>query len=501
MNHQEFQALCVAPETPLREALLAMDRNARGILLLVGGDGRLVRTVTDGDLRRALIGHLGDDAPLSALPAQGAITIDEQADAAAVLRLMDQHQIDHVPVLNPAGVAVDIVFRRELSQRIWMSSPHLGDEEAAFVAEAFRSNWIAPLGPHVDAFEREVAAEVGMGHAAALSSGTAAIHLGLILLGVQPGDTVFCSSLTFVASCNPIRYCGAEPVFIDAEPQSWNMSPVALERAFDWAQRAGRLPRCVVIVNLYGQSADMDALLPICERYGVPVLEDAAESFGASYKGKSSGSFGRLSILSFNGNKIITTSGGGMLLADDAELVARARKLSTQAREPARHYEHTELGFNYRMSNVLAGIGRGQLKVLKQRVAQRRAVFERYRVALADLDCVRWMPEPAGSFSNRWLSCLTLDLPDAARASEQVLRALERHAIEARPVWKPMQLQPLYAGAPYFSHGVGEDVSARLFASGMCLPSGSNLSEAQQGLVIDALRRAIVQARDARVAA
>ena len=495
MNANEFQALCIAPTTTLREALLRMDQTARGILLVLRGEGTLSRTLTDGDLRRAMIGHLAPSAPVSSLAEQPPFTLTQDSDAAAVLALMDRHQIDHVPVLNALCQPVDVVFRRELSQRIWLSSPHLGDEEAAFVDEAFKTNWIAPLGPHVDGFERELAAHVGVAHAAALSSGTAALHLGLILLGVQPGDTVFCSSLTFVASCNPILYCGARPVFIDAEPSTWNMSPAALERAFDWAKREGRLPRCVILVNLYGQSADMDALLPVCERYGVPVLEDAAESLGASYKNKSSGSFGRIAVYSFNGNKIITTSGGGMLVADDADLVARARKLSTQARAPARHYEHTEVGFNYRMSNVLAGIGRGQLKVLTQRVAQRRRVFERYQTELVDFPQIRWMPQPEGYFSTRWLSCFTLAVADAgadaAAQCERIMKSLERHSIEARPVWKPMHLQPLFAGAPYFTHTASADVSAGLFTAGICLPSGSNLTDEQQSRVIDHLRRAI----------
>ncbi|HWP13225.1 MAG TPA: DegT/DnrJ/EryC1/StrS family aminotransferase, partial [Ramlibacter sp.] len=375
----------------------------------------------------------------------------------------------------------------------------LGEEETAFVEDAFRSNWIAPLGPHVDGFERELAAHVGVAHAAAVSSGTAAIHLGLLLLGVRPGDTVFCSSLTFVASCNPIVYCAAQPVFIDSEPGTWNMSPAALERALEWARREGRLPRCVILVNLYGQSADMDALLPLCERYGVPVLEDAAESLGALYQGRSSGSFGKIAVYSFNGNKIITTSGGGMLVANDAGLVQHARKLATQAREPAVHYEHVEVGFNYRMSNVLAGIGRGQLRVLEQRVAQRRQVFDTYTQALADQSQLDWMPEPQGYRSTRWLSCFTLRGADAGRRRDLVLRALERHSIEARPVWKPMHQQPLFRGAPYFAHG--EDVSARLFESGICLPSGSNLTADQQERVIEQLRRALALAGRLRAAA
>ena len=413
------------------------------------------------------------------------------AGPAAALALLDQHQIDHLPVVDGAGKPVDIILRREMTQRVWLSSPHLGDEEMAFVEDAFRTNWIAPLGPHVDGFERELAAHVGIGHAAAVSSGTAAIHLGLILLGVKSGDTVFCSSMTFVGSCNPILYCGAQPVFIDAEPGSWNMSPPALERALEWAKKANRLPRCIILVDLYGQSADMDTLLPLCERYGVPVLEDAAESLGALYKGRASGTFGRIGVYSFNGNKIITTSGGGMLVADDPALTDRARKLATQSREPAPHYEHLEAGFNYRMSNVLAGIGRGQLRVLDERVTQRRRVFSRYLEALADLPQVQWMPEPQGSHSTRWLSCFALAGDHARRRRDLVLKSLERHSIEARPVWKPMHLQPLFRDAPYFLHEEGRDVAASLFDAGVCLPSGSNLTDAQLAHVIGHLRHAL----------
>lgn len=494
MSPSRLLALCVPLACTLHEALSRLDQTARGILLVLDGEGRLARTLTDGDLRRAFLNHAAESSPVSALPGAAPVTVAEDATAAGVLKLMDQHQIDQVPVLDAKGKPVDVIFRRELFQRIWLSSPHLGEEETVFVEDAFKTNWIAPLGPHVDGFERELAEEVGVAHAAAVSSGTAAIHLGLILLGVKPGDTVFCSSLTFVGSCNPILYCGARPVFIDSEPDTWNMSPAALERAFEWARKENRMPSCVILVNLYGQSADMDALLPVCERYGVPVLEDAAESLGASYKGKSSGSFGRVAVYSFNGNKIITTSGGGMLVADDPDLIAHARKLSTQARDPAPHYEHTEMGFNYRMSNVLAGIGRGQLRVLRQRVAQRRRVFERYRSALADLPGLSWMPEPEGFHSTRWLTCFTLPGEDAEARCKHVMKALERHLIEARPVWKPMHLQPLFDGAPYFSHGPGQDVAAGLFENGICLPSGSNLSEEQQDRVIDHLRHVLLMA-------
>ena len=484
--------LLVPADMPWRAAVARMDEEAQGILLVVDAAGVLIRTVTDGDLRRAVLAAVPEHASLGDLPSLARpVTVQTEAGIDEVRRLMEAHRILHVPVVDAAGRPVDLIHGRDLASRIWLSPPHLGDEETAFVEDAFRTNWIAPLGPHVDGFERELAAHVGIGHAAALSSGTAAIHLALILLGVRPGDTVFCSSLTFVGSCNPILYCGARPVFIDAEPASWNMSPAALERALEWANKESRLPRCVILVNLYGQSADMDALMPLCERYGVPVLEDAAESLGALYKGRASGTFGRIGVYSFNGNKIITTSGGGMLVAEDPALVARARMLATQAREPASHYEHVEVGFNYRMSNVLAGIGRGQLRVLDQRVNQRRRVFTRYREALAGLPPLQWMPEPPGSRSTRWLSCLTLPGDHAQRRRDLVLKSLERHCIEARPVWKPMHLQPLFSGAPFFPHEEGVDVGAGLFASGICLPSGSNLSDGQIDHVTDRLQRSL----------
>jgi len=500
MTADQFRQLLVPLSMPWVQAAARMDEAAQGVLLAVDEAGGLARTVTDGDLRRALLEHSPETRTLGELPSQSPIVAGESATLLEVQQLLARHGIAHVPVVDAAGRPVDLITGRELTQRIWLSSPHLGEEETAFVEDAFRTNWIAPLGPHVDGFERELAAYAGVGHAAAVSSGTAAIHLALLLLGVKPGDTVFCSSLTFVGSCNPILYCGALPVFVDSDPQTWNMSPAALERALEWAKRESRLPRCVIIVNLYGQNADMDALLPLCERYGVPVLEDAAESLGALYKGRASGGFGRIGIYSFNGNKIITTSGGGMLVADDPAVVERARKLATQAREPAPHYEHVEVGFNYRMSNVLAGIGRGQLRVLEQRVAQRRKVFDTYREALADQPQLAWMPEPEGCRSTRWLTCFTLRGTDAGARRDLVLRSLERHSIEARPVWKPMHQQPLFRGAPYFPHSSG-DVSAGLFEAGICLPSGSNLTTQQQSRVIEQLRRALALAEDRRAAA
>lgn len=379
------------------------------------------------------------------------------------------------------------------NDRIYMSSPHLGTAELDYVREAFASNWIAPLGPHVDAFEQELAEAVGASGAVALSSGTAAIHLALRLLGVGAGDRVFCSTLTFVASANPILYQGAEPIFIDSEPDSWNMSPQALARGLEEAERAGALPKAVIVVNLYGQSADLEPILTLCGYYGVPVIEDAAESLGATYKGKASGTLGKFGIYSFNGNKIITTSGGGMLVSDDLKALSKARHWATQARDPARHYQHSEAGYNYRMSNVLAGIGRGQLRVLEERVEARRRVFDMYRERLAEYEGISWMPEAAYGTSTRWLTALTVDPDKCGVSAAEIVDALSAHQIESRPVWKPMHLQPMFTASPYYPHEPAYSVSDRLFEQGLCLPSGSNLTQEQQERVLCVLLSVLQQ--------
>lgn len=368
--------------------------------------------------------------------------------------------------------------------RIYLSSPHMGDLEQAYVTEAFATNWIAPLGPHVDAFEREFATLIGSQHAAALSSGTAALHLALQLAGVGPGDEVLVSTLTFAATIFPIRYLGANPVFIDSEERSWNMDPQLLDEALSDRARAGRLPRAVVIVHLYGQSADMDPILASCQRFGVTLIEDAAEALGADYRGRAPGTFGKIGIFSFNGNKIITTSGGGMLVSDDAALVEQARKLATQARDPAPHYEHSQIGYNYRLSNVLAGIGRGQLQVLEARVRARRRNFDYYLKHLGDLPGITFMPEAPWGRHTRWLTALTLD-PAAFGADREVVRlALADQNIEARPVWKPMHAQPVFANC----QRVGGTVADELFERGLCLPSGSNLTPADLERVVAGVR-------------
>ncbi|EPX65393.1 4-keto-6-deoxy-N-Acetyl-D-hexosaminyl-(Lipid carrier) aminotransferase [Cystobacter fuscus DSM 2262] len=368
--------------------------------------------------------------------------------------------------------------------RIYLSSPHLGSLERGFVDDAFASNWIAPLGPHVDAFQEEFARCVGAPHALALSSGTAALHLALQLVGVSAGDEVLVSTLTFSASVNPIRYLGASPVFIDSERASWNMDPTLLSEELEARARSGRLPRAVVVVHLYGQCADLEPILAACDRHGVPVVEDAAEALGSTYKGRTPGTLGRVGIYSFNGNKIITTSGGGMLVSPDEELVRHALKLATQARDPAAHYQHSEIGYNYRLSNVLAAIGRGQLRVLEDRVAARRRNHDFYVRALAEVPGITFMPEAPWGRHTRWLTTLTIDPARFGANREAVRLALEREDIEARPVWKPMHLQPVFAA---FERRGGE-VAEELFQNGLCLPSGSNLTPDDLARVVEVVR-------------
>lgn len=484
--------ILVNHQTTIKVAMMKLDNAAVGVLLLIGSDGLFERTVTDGDIRRLLLDGFEIDARLDVLSRIQSVVIHKGCSRREVLDMMNKHSINHLPVIDADGRVVDLLTRQEIDEQILLSIPHMGSAEIDFVEEAFRTNWIAPLGPNVDGFERELAELVGVKHAAATSSGTAAIHLALRLLGVGNGDVVFCSTLTFAASANPIVYQGARPVFIDSDPTSWNMSVSALERAFDWAKRNSCLPKAVIVVNLYGQSADMDPILALCNQYDVPLIEDAAESLGAEYKGKASGTFGRMGIFSFNGNKIITTSGGGMLVSDDQHLIEKARFLSTQARDPAPHYQHSEIGYNYRMSNVLAGIGRGQLQVLKDRVKARRGVFHRYQAELSAFGVIEWMPEPEWSYSTHWLTVCKLIPSRAKTTSSELIRCLTSELIEARPIWKPMHLQPVFSGCMYFSHSE-ISISDSIFDQGICLPSGSSMSEASLGRVIDVIKRALLK--------
>ena len=365
------------------------------------------------------------------------------------------------------------------NKKIFLSSPHMSEEgyEMEFVKEAFDTNWIAPLGKNVNEFENELASKVDIKSAAALSSGTAAIHLALKAAGVESGDIVFCSTLTFAATANPIIYQNAKPVFIDCDLETWNMSPVALEKAF-----LKYSPKAVLVVHLYGLSADMDKIVDICKKHNVPLIEDAAESLGTYYKGKHTGTFGDYGIFSFNGNKIITTSGGGMLVSNNEDKIAKARFWSTQSRDQARHYQHTELGFNYRMSNVVAGIGRGQLKILDQRVQKKKEIFEFYEKELSGLDGVQMMPVNEWDAPNYWLSCMTLN--GKIRPIE-IMEALEKENIESRPVWKPMHMQPFFEKYDF----VGDGTSEKIFGNGVCLPSDTKMTDVDLNRVIEVMKR------------
>ena len=377
-----------------------------------------------------------------------------------------------------------------MNERIYLASPHMSDEgyEQKYVKEAFDSNWVAPLGPNVTNFEKELAKYVNTKSASALSSGTAAIHLGLKALGVTTGDIVFCSTLTFSASANPIVYCGAEPVFIDSNEETWNMCPESLKLAFEDSVKNNKLPKAVVVVNLYGQSADMNPILELCQKYNIPILEDAAESLGATYKGRMSGTLGNIGIYSFNGNKIITTSGGGMLISNNETYTKKATFWATQSRENERHYEHKEIGYNHRMSNVVAGIGRGQLKVLEQRIAKKKEIYETYKEAFKDIEDIEMMNICDYGQPNYWISVMTVKRTSKVKPID-IMLALENENIESRPVWKPMHMQPIFNRYKFFTASERISVSEDFFDRGVCLPSDTKMSKEQQEKIIALIKR------------
>lgn len=378
--------------------------------------------------------------------------------------------------------------RTKNRKRIYLSSPTMHGKEQEFVKEAFDTNWVAPLGPNVNGFEKELAEYVGTDHAAALDSGTAAIHLALKLAGVKAGDIVFVPTLTFSATCNPVAYEKAVPVFIDSEVDTWNMSPEALEKAFEKYPS----PKAVIVVHLYGTPAKLNEITAICKKYGTILIEDAAESLSSTYRGKQTGTFGKFGIYSFNGNKIITTSGGGMLVSEDGELIQRARFLSTQARDPARHYQHSQIGYNYRMSNVTAGIGRGQLLSLEEHKRLKKAIYEKYREAFSDLDEIRMNPLNPEGDANCWLSCMTI-AKGSKVTKDMVLDALEAENIECRPIWKPMHLQPVFAGYDFITLCEnGESVAEDIFNRGVCLPSDIKNTEEDMERIIRIIRELYV---------
>jgi dTDP-4-amino-4,6-dideoxygalactose transaminase len=371
-----------------------------------------------------------------------------------------------------------------MKKKVWLSSPHMGGEEIRFIQEAFDTNWIAPIGPHVEAFEKELSTYNNIDHCAVLSSGTAAIHLALIILGVKQDDEVICSSFTFSGSCNPIAYQGATPVFVDSERQTWNMDPELLRDAIkDRISKTRRKPKAIILVHLYGMPSRINEVLQVASEFEIPVIEDAAEAIGSTYHNKLAGTFGDIGIYSFNGNKIITTSGGGAMVSKNEGWIKRARFLSTQARDPAPHYQHSAIGYNYRMSNVCAAIGRGQLKVLDERVQRRREIFNVYKKHLSTIADFQWQAELPGMKSNRWLT--TIVLKDKVVTTEKIRLALEAENIESRPLWKPMHLQPVFKDCPAYVNGVSED----LFNHGLCLPSGSNMEQDDLDLTLGTIIR------------
>lgn len=369
-----------------------------------------------------------------------------------------------------------------MNTKIWLSSPHLTGEEQKYVKEAFDTNWIAPLGPNVNGFEQEICNYTAAKNCSVLVSGTSAIHLGLIILGVKEKDEVLCSTFTFSASANPICYLKATPIFVDSERETFNMCPISLETAIKNRIAKGKKPKAIIVVHLYGMPAKMDEIITISAKYSIPIIEDAAESIGSTYKGKATGTLTEIGIYSFNGNKIITTSGGGALVSNNTAYTTKATFLATQARDEAPHYEHSQIGYNYRMSNVVAGIGRGQLEVLDNRVAARRANYTFYKKALAEIEQITFTEEPKGFYSNRWLTTI---LTDSYQTRENIRLALEKENIEARPLWKPMHLQPVFKEFPSYTNGVSED----LFNRGLCLPSGSNLSEEDLQRVVTNIKK------------
>jgi len=489
----DVDKLIVNRTVSLRDALRHLNDTKQGILLLVNAEGQLIRTVTDGDIRRLLLEGRSLGETLSTLSPQEPKVAQGTLRSFDALHLMNEYGVNQLPVVDQGGCPVSLLHRRDLDSSILLSTPHMGEFEWKFIEDAFSSNWIAPVGPNVDAFERELAQYVGISYATAVNCGTAGLHLALKVIGVQAGDIVFCSTLTFVATANPILYLNAHPVFIDSDLETWNMSPRALGQAFREAEQSDQLPKAVIVVNLYGQSADFDPLLQVCGQYGVPLIEDAAESLGATYKGKASGTLGVLGVYSFNGNKIITTSGGGMLVSENGSFIERAKFLATQARDASAHYQHSEVGYNYRMSNILAGIGRGQLKVLTQRVQARRDVFYRYVEGLSDIPAIQWMSEASFGTSTRWLTAFTLNPELTDVTPRDLIMALAKDNIEARPIWKPMHLQPLFHGCQYYPFDEELDCSGDLFSRGICLPSGSNLNVSQQQRIIYVIRESLAR--------
>jgi len=482
---------CISESASIIQAMQIIEKARIKLCVVLDDQGRVLRTLTDGDIRRALLQGHGFDTPVQRLAHVDPVTCPDRTDAVEMLAIMRQRSIQAIVIVDAEGHPLRVAARDQMEATILLSPPHMGTDELSLIQQAFDDNWVAPAGPHLATFEAKLCEVAARKHAVALASGTAALHLALRVLDIGPSDRVYVSDLTFMATVQPVLYQRATPVLIDSEPLGWNMSPLALETALVRDAARGCLPKAIVVAHIYGQSADMTAIMALADRYGIPVIEDAAESLGASYGNRPSGSHGLLSVFSFNGNKIITTSGGGALLSDRADLILRARDLSQQGRDPADHYQHSQIAYNYRMSNVLAGIGVAQLGVLPARVSRRRQVFDRYREGLADIAGISFQANIAGGEGNRWLTVAQFDPDHIARHPYQFMRSLRGMGIETRPAWKPMHMQPLLHGCAFVPHDSAAPVSSALFLRSLCLPSGSSLADADQDRVIAALRNLV----------
>ena len=483
----ELKSHILSEKSTLRKALDIINLNTPKIALVCKNSGHLVRTITDGDIRRALLGGLTLSVQVNQLPEASPVTCQENIDTSEALRLMNEKHVNIVVVCDSRNIPVGLIDRTALQETILLSPPHMGGAEVGLVQQAFEDNWIAPAGPHLQSFENSLAKMSSMRHCVALSSGTAAIHLALKALDLKKGTRVYVSDLTFVGSVQPVFYEDLEPVFIDSDPDTWNMSVSALKRQIAKDKSVEKKIGALILVHLYGQSADLRHILPICQENGIPIIEDAAESLGAVYDGRPSGSHGLISIYSFNGNKIITTSGGGALLTNDETIAQKVRFLASQGREACEHYQHSSVAYNYRMSNILASVGLGQLTVLDKRVKARHNIFDTYMSSLSHFNGISFQKEYPNSLGNRWLSVIQL-CPNVFNIHPyQVIRSLMELAIEARPGWKPLHMQPLCQGFDFSPHSSDEVASSKHFLQSICLPSGSSMSHDYQFRVIDSL--------------
>lgn len=491
MNQDGVDQYLISDSATILAAMQKIDGARVKLCIIKKNDGTIWRTATDGDLRRALLNGATVDSPLSTLEDKDPIFAPLGSHDYAILETMRNHDIQAILVADENGEITKVVARQELEGNLLLSPPHLGSTELSYIQRALDDNWVAPAGPNLIQFEHALAKKTQRSNALALSSGSAALHLALRVLNIRDGARVYVSDLTFAASLQPILYERAEPVLIDADPFTWNMSTVALEKQLVKDKTSGNLPKAIIVVHLYGQSAEMQSICSLAEKFGVPIVEDSAESLGASYDKRPSGSHGSLSAYSFNGNKIITTSGGGALVSDNNELIEYARKLSTQGRDNAEHYQHSEVAYNYRMSNILAGIGIGQLQVLNDRVKRRQEIFALYRDQLSEIDGIDFQQDSKNGVGSRWLTVITMDPRYIDVHPYVVMRRLRDTGIESRPCWKPMHMQPLCRHMEFVTHNEYEAVSSSLFLRSLCLPSGSAMSDLDVRRVSTAIKKVI----------